>query len=216
MDHGIRPFAPVLLRVLTGHEDLQLLTNGEEVEENILKTVQYTTKPATSLGLESMLCRESGCRAARYGSDSYRPGHAERMMGLLQSPGPYVHAQTSFTGAICAPIFGSVAERGLFQTISSCQVRRVKCCFIDCLRRQFYTVHSVRLRQRVRGSVVTRAIRFRPPTRDLSWEHINWVMRHAVTSDRYATRKNLKCQTVACADGFWCIRGICLSFAKLM
>ena len=90
--------------------------------------------------------------------------HTNLATGLLQVPGPYVHAQTSFTGAICAPY-------SLFQTIWSCQVRREKYSFIDCLRRSFHTVHAVSLRQRVRGSVVARAIRFRPPTRDLSWEH---------------------------------------------
>ena len=135
VDHGIRPFAHVPLRVPRGHMDRQLLSNGEEAVEYTFKTVHYTAKPATSLGLESMLCRASGYSAARYAVDSYRPGHAESMMGLLQGPGPYVHAQTSFTGAICAPICGFVAEHGLFQTTWSCQVRREKCCFIDWLRR---------------------------------------------------------------------------------
>ena len=135
VDHGIRPFAHALLRVSRGHVDLQLLTNDEEAVEYTLKTVQYPTKPANSLGLESILCRESGYSAARYAVDSYRPGHAESMMGLLQGPGPSVHAQTNFTGAVCAPIRGFVAEHGPFQTAWSCQARREKCCFIDCLRR---------------------------------------------------------------------------------
>ena len=74
VDHGIQPFAHVLLRVNRGHMDLQLLTNGEEAVEYILKTVQYTTKPASSLGLESMLCCESDYSAARYAVDSYRSG----------------------------------------------------------------------------------------------------------------------------------------------
>ncbi len=118
VDHGIRPCAPVLLRVLKGHMDLQLVASGEEAVENVLKTVQYTTKPGPSLGFDALLSHDNGYSPARAVVDSYRLGHGEIMMGLLRGPGLHVHAQTNFTKAKNAPTFSGAAEHGVFH----CQV----------------------------------------------------------------------------------------------
>ena len=95
VDHGILQFAPILLRVLRGHMDLQFVASGEEAAEYELKTVQYTTKSDSSLAFDTPMCHDNGHNAARAAVDSYRPGHAEIMMGLLRGPGLYLHTGTN-------------------------------------------------------------------------------------------------------------------------
>ena len=63
------------------------------------------------------------------------------------------------------------------------------------------------LRQRVRGSVVARAIRFRPPTRDLSWEHCCYAPCRDDRSLRHPEEHKVPERLRALR--LWCVRGIC-------
>ena len=48
-EHGIRPHAPILLRVVKWQMDLQFVAGGEDAVEYVLKSVSYATKPQHNL-----------------------------------------------------------------------------------------------------------------------------------------------------------------------